>query len=137
MVELLGGYSNSGRELGGLRRLVAVLDRGWSEPQSEAAKPARRLSMRLTPEQQERLIRDYEAGVSGLELAERHGLARSAVIHFLRGHGVTIRQRRFTEAEAQKIVELYRAGMRQVDIARQMGRDKGAVWDVLRWKDLV
>ena len=77
-------------------------------------------------------MREYQAGASGQELAERYGVARSAVIQFLRSRGVAVRRPRLTEEELAEIVALYQEGVRQIDIAEQLGRTKGAIWYALR-----
>ena len=119
MVELLGSYLRYERELRHLRRTVAMLDEGWSDRPPADDRVPRRVGMRLSAEQQQALIREYEAGASGQELAERYGVARSAVIQFLRGRGVTVRRRRLTKEELAQIVTLYRDGVRQIDIAER------------------
>ena len=57
--------------------------------------------------------------MTGQELAERYGVARSAVIQFLRSQGVPIRRPRLTEEELAQIVALYMDGVRQVDIEQR------------------
>ena len=66
------------------------------------------------------------------DLAERYGVARSAVIQFLRSRGVTIRRPRLTEEELAQVVALYQEGVRQIDIAERLGRTKGVIWHALR-----
>lgn len=109
-----------------------MLDQAWPNRQPSTKSTPRRVTARLTAEQQQSLLEDYEQGVTGQELADRCGIARSAVIQFLRSHGATIRRKRLSEAEMATIVQLYRSGVRQIDIARQLGRDKGLIWHALR-----
>lgn len=96
-----------------------------------------RVSARLNAEQQRVLLEEYKRGVTGQELADRYGVARSAVIQFLRSQGVSIRRKRLSEADMALIVELYQAGERQVDIAARVGRDKRVIWHALRRAGLV
>ena len=109
-----------------------MLDEGWSDrPEADDRLP-RRVSMRLSAERQQSLVWEYQAGATGQELAERYGVARSTVIDFLRGRGVTVRRPRLTEDELAQVVALYQDGVRQIDIAKRLGRTKGAIWHALR-----
>src|SRR4051812_7406775 len=101
-----------------------MLDEGWSDRPTADDRAPRRLSMRLSAEQQQAMVREYQAGASGQELAERYDVARSAVIQFLRSCGVTVRRPRLTEQELAEIVALYQDGVRQIDIAERLGRTK-------------
>jgi DNA-binding transcriptional regulator LsrR (DeoR family) len=84
-----------------------------------------------------RLVTDYEAGVSGRQLAERYGLARSTVLALLKERGAQVRYPRFTAADTEQAIRLYKQGVRQIDIARELGRSKSAVWHVLHRAGLV
>ena len=75
--------------------------------------------------------------MSGRQLAERYGLARSTVLALLKERGVGVRYPRFTEADTERAIALYKDGVRQIDIARELGRSKSAVWHVLHRAGLV
>jgi len=104
----------------------------WTERPKPDEHRARRLSLRISDVDIARLVSDYEAGLSGRQLAQKYGLGRSTVLKLLREHGVAVRYPRLTEAECARVVELYRQGMRQIDIAEQFGRHKAVIWHVLR-----
>jgi DNA-binding transcriptional regulator LsrR (DeoR family) len=96
-----------------------------------------RVDARLSDAQTSQLVADYEAGVTGRQLAARYGLARSTVIALLKEHGAQVRYPRFTDADTDRVVSLYKEGVRQIDIAKELGRSKSAVWHVLHRAGLV
>jgi hypothetical protein len=80
----------------------------------------------------ERLVVDYQAGLSGDQLAVQYRVARSSVLKLLHEHGIALRYPRLTPDERTQIAALYVAGVSQVDIAKQFGRDPSLIWHTLR-----
>ena len=137
MVELLGRYSNLFSQMTQVRALL-VLDRSSCSERCEPdAFVPFRVEQRLGYEQVTQLVADYEAGVTGWQLATRYGLARSTVIALLKERGAQVRYPRFSDADTERAITLYRSGARQIDIARELGRSKSAMWHVLHRAKLV
>lgn len=109
-----------------------MLDQVTSDREASPEPVPWRVSARLSAKQQRELLEEYERGATGQELALQYGIARSAVIQFLRSRGATVRRPRLTDEELATVVALYQDGVRQIDIAKRLGRTKGAVWHALR-----
>jgi hypothetical protein len=137
LVELLGRYSNLFSQIAQVRKLLALDRSAWSERCEPESFVPFRVEARLSDEQIAALVAEYEAGVSGRQLASRYALARSTVLALLKERGVGVRYPRFTEAETERAIALYKEGVRQIDIARELGRSKSAIWHLLHRSGLV
>ena len=80
------------------------------------------IQRRLSPEVRERLLADYQAGVSAKRLAGRYQLSRSSIRAILRETGLPQRYQAMTEAEIDQAVELYAAGSSIAEVAVALGR---------------
>jgi DNA-binding CsgD family transcriptional regulator len=70
----------------------------------------RQVQRRLTPEQVEQLVIEYQSGKSMQELARSWHLHRTTVVEHLRRAGVSIRQRGIPPESLDESIGLYMAG---------------------------
>lgn len=94
-VELLPRYSMHHSEVTrSLKVIQAAEDVSHRPPRARPAPThVHKLSARLSETTLQSILNDYLAGASALELAERHGLAKSAVLRLLHSRGIQVRPR--------------------------------------------
>ena len=99
----------------------------------------RKRSRSLTPEEEERLVHEYEAGTPVHELLEKYGLSTSKFYEILRRHGVKLRlkrrpstRRRLTEEELEEIRRMWERGMSIYAIAKALNRAVSTVYAALK-----
>lgn len=86
--------------------------------------PAKRV---LTPEQVSELVRSYEAGATGSELAKRYLVAPATVWAYLRRSGVKTRPSRYplppplSSEDILETCELVRKGLSQREVGEILG----------------
>jgi hypothetical protein len=131
LVGVLGRYSNAANDLKRARRVLAMEQRSWPERTPAPVVPRVRIADRLDEPAIDQLVRDYQAGATGWQLATQFGLARSTVIKLLKERGVVVRRPRVTDEDKAEMVRLFLDGMTQVAIAARFGRDPGLIWHVL------
>ena len=92
----------------------------------------------VTTKTLERMIREYQRGVSIAEIARRFGFAESTVHRHLHERGVTrslseaIRLARNRNIPRDRIIALYQMGLAGPDVARILGLGRNQVYRVLR-----
>jgi hypothetical protein len=133
----VGRYSRLAKHLKRIKQTLALQGQSWADRPEVAIPVPVRVSQRLDAATIQQLVSDYEAGLSGRQVAVKYDLARSTVLGLVRTHGVAVRYPRLTPAECAEIAALYQDGVAQVDIARQFKRDPGVVWHVLERSKLV
>jgi DNA-binding CsgD family transcriptional regulator len=131
MVDLVGWYSKQIEQMNRVSRVRGLRPASWPERVGVVYEPIR-VDQRLSAEDVQRMVVDYQDGASGRELAERFGIARSTVIGLLREQQVAVRHLRLTAEEVERAVTWYREGVRQIEIAERLGRHKAVVWHLLR-----
>ncbi|HKS47964.1 MAG TPA: helix-turn-helix domain containing protein [Amycolatopsis sp.] len=87
---------------------------------------------KLTTEQVEELIKDYQAGATVYELGEKFGTSRQAVGKILKRHGVTMRRRGLSPEQIDEAVRLYEGGWSLARIGDKLSVDSTTVWNRLR-----
>jgi predicted DNA-binding protein YlxM (UPF0122 family) len=109
MVALRGGSSNFDAATR-FKRLAEALP-AVLRPRKRS-KPGRRrqVQRRLTPEQAERLVAEYEAGDSMQRLAKRWNLHRTTVADHLRRAGSAVRERGIPAERLDEAIRLYADG---------------------------
>jgi hypothetical protein len=132
MVDLVARYSNQAGHLKRVNRTARMLAKGWVPHPIGPVSLPRRVDLRLSDEDVEQLVADYQAGRTGRQLAEAYGLARSTVMELLHERGVEVRHPRVTAEETLQAVAWYHAGVQQVEIAARLGREKAVVWHLLK-----
>jgi DNA-binding CsgD family transcriptional regulator/uncharacterized protein (DUF1330 family) len=88
------------------------------------------------------VVRLYEGGLDGGEIAERYGVNRVTVIHYLRLHGVEIRKRGhgldgptkrlLGKAQCDELVRRYRLGATSRELAEHFDVSKSTILNTLR-----
>src|SRR4051794_38221271 len=107
MVALTGSSSNFRTHV---RRLtVALPDLAGRRPQRKPARQ-RQAQRRLTVEQVEQLVADYQAGADMKQLASSWGLHRTTVAAQLRRAGVELRRQGIPEDQLADAIRLYGEG---------------------------
>lgn len=86
---------------------------------------------RLSAEQAQRLVEDYQAGVRILDLAEQYSIGRSTVLAHLRRAGVP-KYTGWTEQTTAEARLLYEAGLSLSEISERMGRARTTIGNHLR-----
>lgn len=91
----------------------------------------------LTPSEVDRLIEDYNAGMSVQGLAKKYGIHRATVSAHLSRRGTPRRRPGLDVDECAEAVRLFRAGVSMRAIARRSGIGRKAVRDALVQANLV
>ena len=94
--------------------------------------PPRQQQRRLEPDEQEDLVRRYQAGDLMTELAERFGIHRRTVSAILKRHGVPTRASGLSPGQIQRAVLMYAQGQSLAKIGKTLGVDAGTVHSRLR-----
>lgn len=76
-------------------------------------------------------MRRYEAGESARSIAEKYGVAASALIRLLRENNVVVRRRRITDNEARAMARDYEAGTTMADLEDKYRLSHGTVYRAL------
>jgi len=109
-----------------LRKLATPGERGnGSNP--EFSLRSQPLPRRLGPKKVTDIMQRYEAGESARSLADRHGVATSALIRLLRENNVVVRKRKVTDAETRRMAKDYEAGATMRELEAKYGLSHGAV----------
>ena len=114
--------------------IYSILRRHGIEPQRK-----RRRSRSLTPEEEQRLVEEYERGAPVQELLEKYGISTTKLYEILRRHGVKLRskrrpstRRRLTEEELEEIRRMWEEGMSIYAIAKALNRPVSTVYAALK-----
>ncbi len=101
---------------------------------SQRGAPARQrqVQRRLTSDQVQQLVTEYEAGIGVQDLATRWSIHRTTVATQLRQAGVLARRRGLTEEARAEAVRLYAEGWSCQRLAERYGCNATTVWSVLR-----
>ncbi|MFL6097852.1 MAG: helix-turn-helix domain-containing protein [Blastococcus sp.] len=132
-MEVLRRYSNNyavTQRVQRLSRHLAAHPSGAAPPPRAPYRP-HRLSQRLDAATVDAIITAYQAGTTAKDLAERYGVARSAITRLRHRHGVAVRRRSPTAADRQRMVALRHAGLSRPAIAAQIGFSVSTVSRVL------
>jgi uncharacterized protein (DUF433 family) len=105
-------------------------------PRTKVAKP-RQTQRRLTPQQVERLVAEYQAGAGMKELAARWEIHRTTVAAQLRRAGVELRRRGIPVEELPEAIRLYGEGWSCQRLAARYGCDDETVRQVLKRTGLI
>jgi len=98
-----------------------------------AVKPAQRQAQRrLTPEQVEQLVADYQVGASMKELAAKWQLHRTTVAAQLRRAGMQLRRRGISADQLPDVTRLYGEGWSCQRLAERYDCDDETVRQVLK-----
>jgi len=81
----------------------------------------------LTDSEIDRLIADYNSGMSMRELSQKYGVHRGTVARHLRRHNVAIRSLGLDEAEQADAVRMFRGGVSVRAISTRMGVGRRAI----------
>ncbi|MEX5718209.1 hypothetical protein [Geodermatophilus maliterrae] len=92
----------------------------------------RQTQRRLTPEQAERLVAEYQAGKDIKALAVRWGMHRTTVAAQLRRAGVALRRQGVPTDRLDEAVQLYGAGWSCQRLAERYGCDDETVRQALK-----
>ncbi|AEM38943.1 hypothetical protein Pyrfu_1075 [Pyrolobus fumarii 1A] len=114
--------------------IYLILRRHGIEPMRK-----RRRSKKLTPEEEEQLVREYMEGVPVQQLLEKYNISTTKLYEILKKHNVPHRSsrrshshRRVTPDEIEEIEKLYKQGATVYEIAKKLERPVSTVYAVLR-----
>jgi DNA-directed RNA polymerase specialized sigma24 family protein len=105
------------------RALPDLLAAREDRPSVEADRRERQPQRRLTPEQVEQLVQEYEAGDDMRALAGRWGLHRLTVAGHLRRAGVELRRQGLSDKQLAEAGRLYGEGWSLQRLAERYGCD--------------
>ena len=95
--------------------------------------PPHALNRRLSSEQVQAIVTEYQAGSSSPVLAEQFGIAKSSVLQILHQHGMAIHKRRgMSQEQVAEAVLLYEQGWSMAKIAAEMRVDDSTVYRRLK-----
>lgn len=116
-------------KLGPLDKVNLTNDSLLESPQLPRGEQTYRQNRRLTPAERAQLAKQYELGLSALDLARQYGINRHTVTKHLRKEGVTIRggQTKLTSNVIAKGTQLYAAGQSLADVGAHLGVDTSTV----------
>lgn len=133
-MDLLQRYSNQAPAWAELARVQQTLARGEvrSEPESVVLPKRHRIKQRFDPETRARLVAEYEAGATGIQLMRDFGIGKGTVLQILRDAGVTLRQQGLSPADRKAAIKLYQSGLSLQKVAEQFGVSANTVMLALR-----
>ena len=126
---LTGASSN---QLAQVRRLTAALSALLHRRPRAQPVRQRQIQRRLTPDQVEQLVAEYQAGDDMHELADRWGLHRTTVAGHLRRAGVALRRRGIPTERLTEAISLYGEGWSCQRLAERFGCDDETVRQALK-----
>ena len=129
MLALRGGSSN---HTSIFRRLAEELPVLLRRRMHRKTRRKRQVQRRLTPDEVEQLVRDYQAGDSMQQLARRWRLHRTTVAEQLRREGVPVRQRGIRAERLNEAIRLYNEGWSCLRLADRYDCDDETVRQALR-----
>ena len=121
-MDLLGAYSNQRQTHD---RLQAVLDRPTSA--QVPVKKAVRRQVRLSSDDQLKLVEQYKAVRSVFVVADLFGINRKTAAEILERHGIERRYNVLSAAEIAAAGRLYEAGQSYASIAGRFGADPSTI----------
>jgi hypothetical protein len=86
----------------------------------------------LNDSQRSEVIQRYQAGESGIELAEEFGIHRATLFSIVRRAGVMPRYNLLTDDDVLEAQSMYEAGQSLVSIGEHFGVSDGTVLNVFR-----
>jgi transposase-like protein len=103
-------------------------------PQVSRGKRDYRPNRRLSPAERAQLAKQYQLGMSALELARQYGINRHTVTKHLRSDGVILRggQTKMTPDATEKAAQLYASGQSLSQIGAHLGVDATTVHKALK-----
>jgi hypothetical protein len=133
LVELLRRYSNNYSVTQRIERLTrhVASQPSSSPPPPRAPYRPHKLSQRLDHQTVAAIITAYQAGTTAKALADRYGVARSAITRLLHQHGIAVRRQSPTAADRQQMAELRHTGRSVAAITAQTGFSRSTVMRVL------
>lgn len=87
---------------------------------------------RLTKQQTESLVAEYEAGALVIQLATNYKISRQTVSNMLRRRQVALRPKGLSGEQIQAAVVLYAQGASVATIGKALGVDGKTVWSRLK-----
>lgn len=99
-------------------------------PRSGASAPTR--SRRLSSEQTQQLIKEYQAGATVYELGTKFEISRKTASAILKRHNVTMRRQGLSSEQVDAAVPLYESGWSLARIGEKYKVDPTTVWNRLR-----
>ncbi|WP_036511090.1 MULTISPECIES: hypothetical protein [Nocardia] len=137
-MDLAGRYAKRD-DLRKLESLTAGIQSDSPEPKRRQrksatpphAKPARNIQRRLPRHTIDQLVQDYRDGATALELAQRYGISKTAVLNLLTREGVTRRHQPLTDAEGDHLERLYLAGHSLTSCSRLTRTPASTIKDAL------
>jgi DNA-directed RNA polymerase specialized sigma24 family protein len=93
--------------------------------------PRQRVANRLTVGDISAIVAEYRSGLTSRELAERHGLRKTAVQDLLHGSSVPMRKQPLSAEQVAVASELYLAGLSLAAVADQLKTHPSTVWRML------
>jgi DNA-directed RNA polymerase specialized sigma24 family protein len=129
MVALRGGSSNHSSVF---RRLADALPTLLPRRLRSKTSRSRQVQRRLTPEEVEQLVTEYQSGDNMLPLAQRWRLHRTTVAEHLRRAGISVRQRGIPAERLRDAVQLYHEGWSCQRLASHFGCNAETVRQALK-----
>jgi hypothetical protein len=129
-VEVLRRYAKLPYVISQIRITRRVVERASQRPKRLATAPSRpyALPRRLGATQVQELMRAYRAGTPSPELAEHHGVAKSALLQLLHHEGLAIRKPGMTPKQITEARRLRDQGLSYAAIGKQLGFVGSTVW---------
>lgn len=119
-----------------VKRLAAELPALLARPAKQRPVRKRQVQRRLTAEEVERLVAEYQAGADMKQLAQTWAMHRTTVAAQLRKAGVELRRQGVPDERLQEAVRLYAEGWSLQRLAERYGCDAETVRTTLKLQDV-
>lgn len=92
-----------------------------SYPSEVVVSEIKQIQKHLCEEEVIMLVKDYKAGLTANQIAEKYGCYRTTVSKYLKSSGVIMRNCPLSDAQIDQAVRLYRSGLSCVEVSKKLG----------------
>jgi len=91
----------------------------------------KQIQKRLSKEEVLMLIKDYKAGLTARQIAEKYGCYRTTVSKYLKASGVIMRNCPLSDEQIDQAVRLYESGLSCAEISKKLGTCSKTIYNKL------